>query len=69
MHKPLMSLILRVMTDQMDIMEGTDTRDEMNIPDQKNTSVDPTASTTTLEVRDNPVEGITGTVEQTIESE
>ena len=25
-----MSLILRVMTDKMDIMEGTDTRDEMN---------------------------------------
>ena len=64
-----MSLILRFMTDQMDIMEGTETRDEMNIPDQKNTSVNPMASTTTLDVRVNHVERITGVVEQTRESE
>ena len=29
-NKPLMSLILRLMTDQMDITEGTDTMDETN---------------------------------------
>jgi len=29
-NKPLISLILRFMTDQMDNMEGTDTMDEMN---------------------------------------
>jgi len=29
-NKPLMSLILRFVIDQMDIMEGTDTMDEMN---------------------------------------
>ena len=53
----------------MDTMNGTDTRDEMNMPDQRNTSVNPMASTTTLDVRVNPVERITGVVEQTRESE
>ena len=48
-------------------MNGTDTRDEMNIPDQRNTSVNPMASTTTLDVRVNPVERITGVVERTRE--
>ena len=53
----------------MDTIAGTDTRDEMNTLDNRNTSFSPTASTTTLDVRVNPVERITGTVEQTIESE
>ena len=53
----------------MDTMNGTDTRDEMNIPDQRNTSVNPMASTTTLDVRVNPVERITGIVEQTTDPE
>ena len=53
----------------MDTMDGTDTRDEMNIPDQRNTSVIPMASPTTLDIQVNPVERITGTVEQTAEPE
>ena len=53
----------------MDTIDGTDTRDEMNTPDQRNTSFSPMASTTTLDVRLNPVERITGTVEQTTDPE
>ena len=53
----------------MDTMDGTDTRDEMNIPDQRNTSVNPMESTTTQDVRVNPVERITGIVEQTTDPE
>ena len=52
-----MSLILRF------------TMEKMNIPDQQDTSSNPTASTTTLEVRVDPVEKITGAVEQTRGSE
>ena len=68
-NKPLMCLILRVTTDQINTIAGTGTIDEMNTPDQQNTSSNPTASTTTLDVRVNPVERITGAVEQTIETE
>ena len=50
-------------------MDETDTTDEMNTPDQRNTSFSPMASTTTLDIRVNPVERTTGTVEQTRESE
>ena len=38
--------------------------EKMNIPDQQDTSSNPTASTTTLEVQVDPVEKITGVVEQ-----
>ena len=64
-----MSLILRFTIDEINTIAGTDTLDEMNIPDQQDTSYNPTASTTTLDVRVNPVEKITGAVEQTIETE
>ena len=63
-----MCLILRVTTDQINTIAGTGTIDEMNTPDQQNTSSNPTASSTTLDVRVN-VEKITGAVEQTIETE
>ena len=53
----------------MDTIDGTDTTDEMNTPDQRNTSFSPMASTTTLDVRLNPVERITETVEQTTDPE
>ena len=53
----------------MDTIDGTDTRDEMNTPDQRNTSFSPMASTTTLDVRLNTVERITGTVEKTTDPE
>ena len=53
----------------MDTIAGTDTRDEMNTPDQRNTSFSPMASTTTLDVRVNPVGRITETVEQTTDPE
>ena len=53
----------------MDTIDGTDTRDEMNTPDQRNTSFSPMASTTTLDVRVNPVGRITETVEQTTDPE
>ena len=43
--------------------------DKMDLPDQQDISSNPTASTTTLDVRVDPVEKITGTVEQTRESE
>ena len=56
-------------TGQTNIMDGTDTTDEMNTPDQRNTSFSPMASTTTLDIRVNPVERTTGIVEQTRESE
>ena len=68
-NKPLMCLILRVTTDQINTIAGTGTIDEMNIPDQQNTSSNPTASTTTLDVRVDPVEKITGAVEKTRGSE
>ena len=55
--KPLMNQILRF------------AMEKMNLPDQQDTSSNPTASTTTLEVRVDPVEKITGTVEQTRGSE
>ena len=64
-----MSQILRFTTDKINTIAGTGTIDEMNAPDQQNTSSNPTASTTTLDVRVNPVEKITGAVEQTIETE
>ena len=64
-----MSLILRFTIDEINTIAGTDTSDEMNIPDQQDTSSNPTASTTTLDVRVDPVERITGAVEQTRESE
>ena len=53
----------------MDTIDGTDTRDEMNTPDQRNTSFSTMTSTTTLYVGVNPVEMITGTVEQTTDPE
>ena len=55
-----MSLILRFTIDEINTIAGTDTSDEMNIPDQQDTSSNPTASTTTLDVRVDPVEKITG---------
>ena len=64
-----MSFILRFTNDEINTIAGTDTSDEMNIPDQQDTSSNPTASTTTLDVRVDPVEKITGAVEQTRESE
>ena len=64
-----MSQILRFTTDKINTIAGTGTIDEMNAPDQQNTSSNPTASTTTLDVRVNPVEKINGAVEQTIETE
>ena len=48
---------------------GAATIDEMNTPNQQNTSSNPMASATTLDVRVNPVEKIIGDVEQTIETE
>ena len=58
-----MSLILRFTIDEINTIAGTDTSDEMNIPDQQDTSSNPTASTTTLDVRVDPVEKITGNSE------
>ena len=55
--------------DGMNIIDGADTTDEMNTPDQWNTSFSPMASSTTLDVQVNPVERITGIVEQTIDPE
>ena len=55
--------------EKMNIIDGTDIRDEMNIPDPQDTSSNPTAITTTLEVQVDPVEKITGAVEQTRGSE
>ena len=55
-----MSFILRFTIDEINTIAGTDTSDEMNIPDQQDTSSNPTASTTTLDVRVDPVEKITG---------
>ena len=43
--------------------------ERMNITDPQDKSPNPTASPTTLDIRVNPVERITGTVEQTAESE
>ena len=43
--------------------------ERMNIPDPQDISSNPTASTTTVETRVNPVERITVTVEQTTETE
>ena len=60
--------MLRFTIDRINTIAGTGTIDEMNTPDQQNTSSNPTASTTTLDVRVN-VEKITGAVEQTIETE
>ena len=53
----------------MNIIDGTDIMERMNIPDPQDISSNPMASTTTLETRVNPVERITVTVEQTTETE
>ena len=55
-----MSFILRFTIDEINTIAGTGTIDDMNIPDQQDTSSNPTASTTTLDVRVDPVEKITG---------
>ena len=55
--------------DKINTIAGMGTMDEMDAPDQQNTSSNPTASTTTLDIRVNPVERIIGDVEQTIETE
>ena len=60
-----MSQILRFTKDRINTIAGTGTIDDKNTPDQQNTSSNPTASTTTLDVQVNPVEKITGAVEQT----
>ena len=53
----------------MNIIDRTDIMERMNIPDPQDISSNPTASTTTVETRVNPVERITVTVEQTTETE
>ena len=64
-----MSLILRFVTDLMNTIDGTDTRDEMNIPDQQNTSVIHMASPTTLDIRVDPLGRTMGIVEQIMDLE
>ena len=53
----------------MNIIDRTDIMERMNIPDPQDISSNPTASTTTVETRVNPVERVTVTVEQTTETE
>ena len=53
----------------MNIIDGTDIRDETSIPDQQNISVTPTASPTTLDIRVDPLGRTTGIVEQIMDLE
>ena len=71
-NKPLMSLILRLMTDQMDITEGTDTMDETNRSETEqcgSTSVQLVQLPTHSNIPGVSMVRNTGTVEQTIETE
>ena len=53
----------------MDTIDGTDTTDEMNTPDQRNTSFSPMASPTTLDIRVDPLGRTTGIVKQMMDLE
>ena len=53
----------------MNTIDGTDIRDEMNIQDQRNISVTPMASPTTLDIRVDPLGRTTGIVEQMMDQE
>ena len=71
-NKPLMSLILRFMTDQMVILEGTDTMDEINSLETEqcgSTSVQLVQLPTHSNIPDVFMVRNTGTVEQRIETE
>ena len=53
----------------MNTTDGMDTTDGMNTTDQRNTSFSSTTSSTTMDIRVNPIERVTGIIEQIMDPE